>query len=313
MPRVLSGSSRPTHQSRALVRGRQARTIRIIQRALLRWYKEKGRDLPWRHTRDPYKILVSEIMLQQTQVDRVIPKYKAFLRAFPTVEKLAQAQRSQVIQRWAGLGYNRRAVYLHEAAKKIVCDFGGKVPTTIDVLRTLPGVGEYTAGAVACFTGKSTMSFLDTNIKRVFGRLFFNTTSRRLPIEKKLSAYAHSLVPTGKDDAYFWHHALMDLGALVCVAAKPKCESCPLQRICPFPPFREVITKSHYAKRQSAFKNSDRFWRGRILDALRREKHIAFDALVRRFGIPKKRLATLARTLARDGLAIRARDLLSLP
>ena len=114
-------------------------------------------------------------MLQQTQVDRVIPKYQAFLKAFPTVKKLARASRSRVIQLWAGLGYNRRAVYLHEAAKKVMHNFRGAVPTTIDELRTLPGVGDYTAGAVAAFTDGSTKAFLDTNIKRVVGRLFFNT------------------------------------------------------------------------------------------------------------------------------------------
>lgn len=297
----------------------QARTIlsskRIIaiQRALLRWYKENGRDLPWRHTRDPYKVLVSEIMLQQTQVDRVIPKYKAFLKAFPTVEKLAQARRSSVIRLWAGLGYNRRAVYLHEAAKKVLRDFNGVVPTTISALRILPGVGEYTAGAVAAFAGGSKEAFLDTNIKRVLGRLFFNTTTQRLPNEKNLFTLAQKLVPQTKDDVYAWHHALMDLGALVCTAAKPKCETCPLQRVCPFPPFRNAVTKSHYAKRQSAFRDSDRFWRGRILDVLRSNKQCSLDAFVRCLLLPRERVTALTKTLIRDGLLARRGRYFHLP
>ncbi|MDO8582202.1 MAG: A/G-specific adenine glycosylase [bacterium] len=288
--------------------------LAAIQRVLLRWYAEKGRDLPWRHTRDPYKVLVSEIMLQQTQVDRVIPKYQAFLKAFPTVEKLARARRSRVIQCWAGLGYNRRAVYLHEAAKKVLRDFDGVMPITIDALRTLPGVGDYTAGAVAAFTGGSKTAFLDTNIKRVLGRLFFNTKKKRLPAEKKLAEYAQSLVPTKKDEAYFWHHAHMDLGALVCTAAKPKCETCPLKRVCPFPLFRDTIKKSHYAKPQPTFKNSDRFWRGRILDAVRRKKRgVTLGYLKSILVIPPTRAEKITQGLIRDGLVVRIGSTLSLP
>ncbi|MBI4281598.1 A/G-specific adenine glycosylase [Candidatus Uhrbacteria bacterium] len=290
------------------------RHVATIQRALLRWYEEKGRDLPWRHTRDPYRVLVSEIMLQQTQVDRVIPKYRNFLRLFPTVQKLSRAPRASVIRAWAGLGYNRRAVYLHEVAKKVLRDFCGRVPTTIDELRMLPGVGDYTAGAVAAFTGGSTKAFLDTNIKRVVGRLFFNTKSRRLPAEKKLSEYAQSLVPTKKGDAYFWHHALMDLGATVCVARTPTCAQCPLQKICPFPPFRDAVKKSHYAKRQPTFKDSDRFWRGMILSILREHpKGIALSPLLRVVAIPRHRMARLLGGLKRDGLLSRMNNAYMLP
>ncbi len=286
----------------------------LIQRLLLRWYKEEGRDLPWRHTRDPYKVLVSEIMLQQTQVDRVIPKYQAFLRAFPTVRHLSRAPLGAVIRLWAGLGYNRRAVYLHEAAKKVMRDFSGKVPTTINALRSLPGVGEYTAGAVACFAGGKKTAFLDTNIKRVFGRLFFNTAKRRLPHEKDLVALAQQLVPRTKYNAYAWHHALMDLGALTCVAAKPKCETCPLARVCPFPPFREVITKSHYAKLQPSFRNSNRFWRGRILDMVRRKKRgVTLAFLTRIFAIPRARIAKITQGLVRDRLLSSQKNTFSLP
>lgn len=285
-----------------------------IQRTLLRWYRESGRDLPWRHTRDPYKVLVSEIMLQQTQVDRVIPKYQAFLKTFPTVERLARASRSRVIQLWAGLGYNRRAVYLHEAAKKVLRDFRGVVPTTIDELSTLPGVGEYTAGAVAAFSGGSTAAFLDTNIKRILGRLFFNVKQKRIPPELDLAAYAQPLIPTQKDDAYFWHHALMDLGATICVARTPKCEVCPLRTSCLFPPFRDVIVKSHYAKRQPIFKDSNRFWRGKIMAVARGSQNgFAVMNSAKRFGITHVRLQKLIRGLIRDGLLVRKGRYLFLP
>lgn len=298
---------RPTE----LVRGKR---IAVIQRALLRWYKDNGRDLPWRHTRNPYRILVSEIMLQQTQVDRVIPKYRAFLKAFPTVQHLALAPLSGVIRAWVGLGYNRRAVYLHEAAKVVVEKFGGRVPVTIPELEALPGVGAYTAGAIACFAGGSREAFLDTNIKRVIGRLFLDVQKKRLPNEKDLFVLAEHCIPATSDDAYAWHHALMDLGALVCTAAKPKCEKCPLKRVCPFPPFRKTIQKSHYAKPQSVFKNSDRFWRGRIL-AIVGTKTVgaSLHALVRHNVLPVRRIKKIVRGLCKDGLLVHHKGHYHLP
>ncbi|MEZ4572808.1 MAG: A/G-specific adenine glycosylase, partial [Thermomicrobiales bacterium] len=131
------------------------------QRALLGWYRENARDLPWRRTQDPYRIMVSEIMLQQTQVDRVIPKYEAFLERFPTLEALADAPASEVIRAWAGLGYNRRALNLQRAARAVVEEFGGEMPRTVEELRSLPGIGPYTAGAIACFAFEQDVGFLD--------------------------------------------------------------------------------------------------------------------------------------------------------
>lgn len=137
-----------------------------LQTALLTWFAENARDLPWRRTRDPYRVLVSEVMLQQTQVDRVIPKYEAFLAAFPTVEALAAAPTAEVIRLWAGLGYNRRAVNLQRAARAVVEERGGLFPHEVEELLRLPGIGPYTAGAVACFAFEQDVAFVDTNIRR---------------------------------------------------------------------------------------------------------------------------------------------------
>ena len=140
--------------------------------ALLDWFAVFGRDLPWRRTRDPYRIMVSEIMLQQTQVDRVIPKYHAFLEAFPTLEALAAAPTAEVIRAWSGLGYNRRAVNMQRAARAVLDEHGGQFPRDFAALLRLPGIGPYTAGAIACFAFEQDVAFIDTNIRRVVQRLF---------------------------------------------------------------------------------------------------------------------------------------------
>jgi A/G-specific adenine glycosylase len=173
-----------------------------VEAALLAWFRANGRDLPWRRTRDPYAILVSEVMLQQTQVERVIPRYTRWLKRWPTVEALATAPRSDVIREWQGLGYNRRAVSLHRAAAHIA---GRGWP---DDLTELPGVGRYTADAVARFAFERDVLPVDTNVSRV-------------------------LVRTCVDFGPAAAHALMDLGATVCIARVPRCEICPLAGGCP--------------------------------------------------------------------------------
>src|SRR5581483_4865161 len=155
-----------------LIGGDQAAARPAIQAALLEWFAAAGRDLPWRHTRDPYRIMVSEIMLQQTQVDRVIPKYHAFLAAFPTLEALAAAPTAEVIRAWSGLGYNRRAVNMQRTARAVLEEHGGQFPRDLPALLRLPGIGPYTAGAIACFAFEQDVGFMDTNIRRVVQRLF---------------------------------------------------------------------------------------------------------------------------------------------
>ncbi|MGH2450095.1 MAG: A/G-specific adenine glycosylase, partial [Candidatus Limnocylindria bacterium] len=186
--------------------------------ALLRWYGRRGRDLPWRRTRDPYAVLVSEVMLQQTQATRVVPAYERFLRRFPTLRALAAAPLGDVLRVWSGLGYNRRARDLHRIARAAP----DGLPADVEGLDALPGVGPYTAGAVACFAHGVPAAFADTNIRRVLGRVFLGRTATG----REAVALDRSLLPPGAADR--WHHALMDLGATVCAARAPRCGDCPL-------------------------------------------------------------------------------------
>ncbi|TMB73167.1 MAG: A/G-specific adenine glycosylase, partial [Chloroflexi bacterium] len=194
---------------------------RDVRRRVSRWYSGQGRDLPWRRTRDPYAVLVSEVMLQQTQVSRVVPAYRAFLARFPTVRALARASLGDVLRAWRGLGYNRRARDLHRAAGSS----RGRLPTTVDGLDALPGIGAYTAGAVACFAHGRRVAFADTNVRRVLGRVFLG----RVATEREAVAIDRELLPR---DAARWHHALMDIGALFCRARSPRCDECPLAPAC---------------------------------------------------------------------------------
>ena len=239
---------------------------------LLRWYRANARDLPWRRTRDPYRILVSEVMLQQTQVDRVIPKYHEFLARFPTFEALAAAATADVIRVWSGLGYNRRAVNLQRTAQAVVEGFDGEIPRDLPSLRDLPGIGPYTAGAIACFAYEQDVGFFDTNIRRVLHRVLLGP---ELPKERvttrEMQAIADDHVPKG--NGYEWNQALMELGAVVCTARKPACPICPLQEHCAaFPEIQSVIAslpKGTRKKNEEPFNGSMRFYRGRVIEALR--------------------------------------------
>jgi A/G-specific adenine glycosylase len=211
-----------------------------MQERLLAWFAEHGRDLPWRRTRDPYAILVSEVMLQQTQVERVVPRYERWLARWPTAAALAAAPRADVIREWQGLGYNRRAVSLHEAARAVA---DGGWPGD---LRELPGVGPYTAAAIACFAFGAQVAAPDTNAKRVLERAFGD---------------AGLAPPPGR--AYEWNQALFDLGREICIARRPRCGICPLAAGCPsrgrtYAPLRK----------QSRFEGSFRQRRAELLRAI---------------------------------------------
>lgn len=198
---------------------------------LIAWFQTHGRDLPWRKTRNPYHILVAEIMLQQTQVDRVVPYYHTFLKAYPKLANLAQAPKADVIRYWAGLGYNRRAVYLQRAAQAIVAEHDGVFPQDVPTLRKLPGIGPYTAGAIACFAFEQDVAFLDTNMRRVVRRCFVGSEEGTPAThERVLLQLAEQFVPEGQ--GWFWNQALIELGALICTASSPQCYSCPLQNGC---------------------------------------------------------------------------------
>jgi A/G-specific adenine glycosylase len=201
---------------------------------LLAWYAASGRDLPWRRTRDPYAILVSEVMLQQTQVERVLPKYHAFLARFPTLAALAAAPTAEVIRAWAPLGYNVRAVRLRQIACQAVDEFDSALPSTVDDLMALKGIGRYTAGAVACFAFGAPVATVDTNIRRVLWRVLRGVEPATWPggqaAVRDALALAEWALPAGA--AYDWQQALMDLGATVCVSRRPACERCPLATCC---------------------------------------------------------------------------------
>jgi A/G-specific adenine glycosylase len=196
--------------------------------ALRRWFRGHGRPLPWRATRDPYRVLVSEAMLQQTQVARVLEFYDRFLRRFPTLGHLASARPRQVRESWEGLGYYARARNLHALARRTAA-----IPSDVEALRALPGVGRYTAGAVACFAFEQREAVVDTNVARVLRRAFAPRadfkTSRGA---RRLWAIAESVLPRTGKQAWEHNQALMELGALVCTARVAKCEECPVAGMC---------------------------------------------------------------------------------
>jgi A/G-specific adenine glycosylase len=204
---------------------------RLFQRRLLAWYARHGRDLPWRRTREPYRILVSEIMLQQTQVDRVIPKYREFLERYPTLEDLARARAREVTKTWRPLGYYRRATNLHGIARETVARYDGRLPDDAAALRRMRGIGRYTAGAILAFAHSQDAALVDTNVRRVLGRVFLGPRRlERLRGQKAIWELAESLVPAGR--AYDYNQALMDFGATWCTARKPKCSHCPMKAFC---------------------------------------------------------------------------------
>jgi A/G-specific adenine glycosylase len=253
-------------------------TLDDLQRDLLAWFGTSARDLPWRDTRDPYAILVSEIMLQQTQVTRVIERYTSWLERWPTVDDLAAASTADVLRAWSGLGYNRRAVNLQRAAR-IVAEAGG-FPRTLAGLRALPGIGPYTAGAIACFAFGEQLTTVDVNVRRVLTR-----------------ALEQEDAPPPAGRAWEWNQALFDLGATVCLARVPRCEVCPLAAGCPargrrFEPLRK----------QGPFAGSSRARRAALVRDLHDGPRAAalYDA------------ATLD-GLERDGLLVVRDGLVSLP
>jgi A/G-specific adenine glycosylase len=202
-----------------------------FRQALLKWYRRNGRDLPWRRTRDPYAILVSEFMLQQTQVATVLPYYKEWFRRFPNFAALAHASEAQVLSVWEGLGYYARARNLRVTAKLVADRHRGRFPTEISEIRKLPGVGKYTANAVATFAFDQSVPIVEANSARVLARLF----DLRIPIDStagKASLWdnASSLVPKKAPADY--NSALLDLGALVCLPRNPKCTICPVKKFC---------------------------------------------------------------------------------
>jgi A/G-specific adenine glycosylase len=198
-----------------------------FRRGLLRWFRRHGRDLPWRRTRDPYRVIVSEFMLQQTQVTRVEAYYHRFLERYPTLRSLAASEAGMVRETWAGLGYYRRAANLHRLACEVVRDHEGVIPRDPDVLRRLPGVGRYTAGAVASFAYERPTPAVDTNVARVIRRAFGVRGSGR-----RVWEVAAAIMPRRGKAAWAFNQAIMELGALVCTARVARCGECPVRAAC---------------------------------------------------------------------------------
>lgn len=202
-----------------------------FQQNLLYWYSRQQRVLPWRESRDPYAIWVSEIMLQQTRVEAVMPYFTRFLQAFPTVEVLAEAELEEVLKLWEGLGYYSRARNLHKAAKWVVEECGGQVPATLAEIRKLPGVGAYTAGAVLSIAFNQSYPAVDGNVKRVFSRIYaIPDDVKKAEVKARIEELARDLIPDGA--ASDFNQALMELGALVCIPASPRCKICPVKELC---------------------------------------------------------------------------------
>lgn len=259
-------------------------TIPLVHTLLFAWYSKNKRDLPWRKcidatgVRDPYRITVSELMLQQTQVTRVIPKFENFIHQWPTLESLSQASLAQVLVAWRGLGYNRRAKYLLESAKIITSTYNGKFPHEREILAKLPGFGEYMVSAIRVFAFGFQDTVIDVNVARVLSRIFIG---RSTPKKQEIKELATQLLPAKKSDQ--WHQALMDFGSAVCVST-PRCQICPLAHVCvaqkeaiqrgyqsygawfSVQPKNRTVSKKDQNKK---FEETDRYFRGRIIDYLR--------------------------------------------
>lgn len=255
-----------------------------LHASVLEWYDRAGRDLPWRRTRDPYAILVSEVMAQQTQIARVLAYYERWLQRWPTPAALAAARPAEVLAAWVGLGYNRRALRLREAAAIVALDGW---PTTAAGLRGLPGVGSYTAAAVASFAFGEAVAAVDVNVRRVASRLRVDP---------------HELLPSRRHAD--WNQAVMELGAVCCTARAPRCDGCPAARWCPSR--GSVADAPRGARAGARFEDSDRWLRGRIVAAL-----AAGDGLPD--AIAPARLERALAALERDGLVERDGSWVGLP
>jgi A/G-specific adenine glycosylase len=284
-----------------------------VHDALLRWFAANGRDLPWRGTRDPWAVLVSELMLQQTQVPRVVERWGAFLERFPTVASCASAPAGDVVRAWQGLGYNRRALNLHRCALAVVAQHDGALPDDLDALLALPGIGPYTARAVLVFAFEHDLGLVDTNA----GRFLSRAGAGRALTAREAQPLADSLVPPGQ--GWAWGQAVFDLGASICTKRAPACGRCPIVEGCAWaragwPEPDPVAGSAGISTPQSTFTGSDRQGRGRLVDALRLAP-VAVSDLPAVMGWPDDadRAHRVAATLLRDGLAVEAGGAYSLP
>lgn len=273
--------------------------------AVLTWWEARRRELPWRETRDPWAVLVCEVMAQQTQVARVAERWGPFLERFPTPASCAAAPPAEVVRLWSGLGYNRRALALHRCATVVVEHHGGRLPADLDALLALPGIGPYTARAVLAFAFEHDEAVVDTNTARVLARW----EGRRLPA-KAMQAAADRALARGR--AWAWNQALLDLGASVCVRRAPRCEACPASPWCAWRRSGGAAPdpadgSAGVSGPQSPFEGSDRQGRGRLLETLRqRPATVAELSAVMGWPDDPDRAERVAGSLVADGLVDRA-------
>lgn len=273
------------------------RTSATFVDVLLEWGVPRLRHLPWRATRDRWAVLVSEVMAQQTQVSRVIPKWTRFIELYPTPVECAAAPLADLLRLWSGLGYPRRCRNLHEAAAIIVARHGGVVPGNLEELRSLPGVGPYTARAVMAFADGSDVAAVDTNVARVIARV-----SGSAMTAGQLQMTADSLLPPGM--AWEWNQVIMDFGAEVCTARNPSCDECPIRPHCRWDDGDDPAAASALtSKPQPRFEGSDRQARGRLMAVLAVRSVRRTDVgAVMMLGADSARAGRLVDSLVRDGL-----------
>ena len=272
------------------------------------WFKKNKRDLPWRKA-DAWGILVSEFMLQQTPVNRVLPVYNQWMQKWPSAAALAKATPAEVITSWGRLGYPRRALRLHECAKVITSQHGGKIPTTETELRKLPGIGEYTAAAMVAFAFSERSLVLDINIRRLFARLYDGEQTPKNSATKDEKERYEQLIP--KKDPHVWAAATMELGALICTAQSPKCALCPVANKCLW---RSLdYPQSEIVKRRQTWHGTDRQCRGMIVQSLRENEILTRTQIQELWDVPSQ-LEKAILTLLDDGLIeARGRNKFSLP
>lgn len=279
-----------------------------LRSKLHEWGGDNRRDLPWRATRDPWAVLVSEVMSQQTQIDRVVPRWHRFMQRWPRTSDMAAAELGVVLIEWKGLGYPRRARWLHQAAGLIEAEHGGGFPTSLDALLALPGVGSYTARAVMAFAFEADVGVLDTNVGRILARI----VGRRLTVAEA-QELADDLVPPGR--GWDWNTAMLDLGATVC-RPTPECRSCPLERQCSWrtagrPVPDPALRSAAVSRPQARFEGSLRQARGRLLGRLGGGPLAIADLDPSEFG--PHETAVVVESLVADGLAVVDGDSLRLP
>ena len=279
-----------------------------LHQPVLAWYKKNKRDLPWRDT-DAWGVLVSEIMLQQTPVARVLPIYIEWMKRWPTPEALAAATPAQVITAWGRLGYPRRALRLHECAKVISTQYKGRIPETQSELRELPGIGDYTSAAIIAFAFEGRSLVLDINIRRVFARVIDGVEVPTAAPTKSERQEREKLIPS--KNPHVWAAATMELGALICTAKNPQCGQCPLADQCIWRSLDYPL--SDQPKRTQSWHGTDRQCRGVIVQALRENPALSKKEIMQLWDVPSQVEKALL-TLLEDGLVVaQKRERFSLP